>query len=142
MNMKKIILLSSIVALLSACGSSGNGELIGSQNRQIWNPTDPYGMVFIPQGSFNMGPSDQDVPFANVTASKTISVGAFYMDETEITNNEYRQFVTWVRDSLAHIILGEAGIEGHLIEEDRYGNFLDPAKINWNTKIRWNDQEG
>ena len=27
--MKKIILLSSIVALLSACGGSGNGELIG-----------------------------------------------------------------------------------------------------------------
>jgi len=139
--MKKIILLSSIVALLSACGSSGNGELIGSQNRQIWNPTDPYGMVFIPQGSFNMGPSDQDVPFANVTASKTVSVGAFYMDETEITNNEYRQFVTWVRDSLAHTILGEAGIEGHLIEEDKYGNFLEPAKINWNMKIRWDDQE-
>ena len=139
--MKRIILLSSIVALLSACGSSGSGELIGTQNRQIWNPTDPYGMVFIPQGSFNMGPSDQDVPFANVTASKTISVGAFYMDETEITNNEYRQFVTWVRDSLAHIILGEAGIEGHLIEVDRFGNFLDPAKINWETKIRWNDQE-
>ena len=139
--MKKIILLSSIVALLSACGSSGNGELIGSQNRQIWNPTDPYGMVFIPQGSFNMGPSDQDVPFANVTASKTVSVGAFYMDETEITNNEYRQFVTWVRDSLAHVILGEAGIENHLIDQDRYGNFLEPAKINWKTKIRWDDQE-
>jgi len=88
-----------------------------------------------------MGPSDQDVPFSNVTASKTMSVGAFYMDETEITNNEYRQFTLWVRDSLAHTILGEAGIEGHLIEEDRYGNFLDPAKINWDTKIRWNDQE-
>ncbi len=141
MNMKKVILLSSIVALLSACGSSGNGELIGTQKRQIWNPTDPYGMVFIPQGSFNMGPSDQDVPFANVTASKTVSVGAFYMDETEITNNEYRQFVNWVRDSLAHTILGEAGIEGHLIEEDKYGNFLEPAKIDWNTKIRWNDSE-
>jgi len=139
--MKKVILLSMVVALLSACGSSGNGELIGVQKRQVWNPTDPYGMVFIPQGSFNMGPSDQDVPFANVTASKTISVGAFYMDETEITNNEYRQFVTWVRDSLAHIILGEAGIEGHLIEEDEYGNFLEPARIDWGTRIRWDDTE-
>ena len=98
--MKKIILLSSIVALLSACGGSGNGELIGVQNRAIWNPTDPYGMVFIPQGSFNMGPSDQDVPFANVSQAKTVSVGAFYMDETEITNNEYRQFTNWVRDSI------------------------------------------
>ena len=57
-------------------------------------------MVFIPQGSFTMGPSDQDVPFANVSESKTVSVGAFYMDETEITNNEYRQFTTWVRDSI------------------------------------------
>jgi len=141
MNMKKIILVSSIIALLSACGSSGNGELIGVEKRQIWNPTDPYGMVFIPQGSFNMGPSDQDVPFANVTASKTVSVGAFYMDETEITNNEYRQFVNWVRDSIAHTILGEAGIEGHIIEEDKDGNFLENARIDWNTKIRWDDFE-
>ncbi len=141
MNMKKIILVSSIIALLSACGSSGNGELIGVEKRQIWNPTDPYGMVFIPQGSFNMGPSDQDVPFANVTASKTVSVGAFYMDETEITNNEYRQFVNWVRDSIAHTILGEAGIEGHIVEEDKDGNFLENARIDWNTKIRWNDFE-
>jgi gliding motility-associated lipoprotein GldK len=142
MNMKKIILLSSIVALLSACGGSGNGELIGVQNRAIWNPTDPYGMVFIPQGSFNMGPSDQDVPFANVSQAKTVSVGAFYMDETEITNNEYRQFVNWVRDSIARTILGEAGIEGYeLIEEDKYGMFLEPARLDWSTQIRWNDSE-
>ena len=139
--MKKIILLSSIVTVLMSCGSSGNGELVGVQQREFFNPTDPYGMVFIPQGSFVMGPSDQDVPFANVSAAKRVSVGAFYMDETEITNNEYRQFTSYVRDSLAHLLLGEAGIEGHLIEEDEYGNFLDPARINWKTKIRWDEQE-
>jgi len=139
--MKKIILLSSIVTIFMSCGSSGNGELIGVQEREFWNPTDPYGMVFIPQGSYVMGPSDQDVPFANVSAAKRVSVGAFYMDETEITNNEYRQFTDYVRDSLAHLMLGEAGIEGHLVEEDDYGNFLDPARINWKTKIRWDDQE-
>ena len=110
--MKKILLLSSIIALLSACGGSGNGELIGVQVRPIWNPTDPYGMVFIPQGSFIMGPSDQDVPFANVSQSKRVTIGAFYMDDTEITNNEYRQFTKWVRDSIAHTILGENGIKG------------------------------
>ena len=135
MNMKKIILLSFIVALLSACGGSGNGELTGVQKRKIWNPTDPYGMVFIPQGSYNIGPSDQDVPFANVSQAKTVSVGAFYMDETEITNNEYRQFTNWVRDSLAHVILGQAGIEDHLKTEDKYENFLDPPVIDWSTKI-------
>jgi len=139
--MKNIILIGLVALFLSSCGGSGNGELIGVQNRQIWNPTDPYGMVFIPQGSFLMGPSDQDVPFANVSQAKRVSVGAFYMDETEITNNEYRQFTNWVRDSIAHIILGENGIEGHLIEEDRYGMFLDPARIDWGTKIRWDDEE-
>jgi len=139
--MKNIILLSSIIALLSSCGSSGNGELIGVQNRQIWNPTDPYGMVFIPQGSFIMGPSDQDVPFANVSASKRVTVGAFYMDETEITNNEYRQFTNWVRDSIAHFYLGDNGVDGHLIEDDQYGNYLETPRINWNTRIRWDDEE-
>ena len=100
MNMKKIILSGLIVTFLASCGGSGNGELIGVQKRKTWNPTDPYGMVFIPQGTFTMGPSDQDVPFANVSESKSVSVGAFYMDETEITNNEYRQFTRWVRDSI------------------------------------------
>ncbi|MAM05754.1 MAG: gliding motility-associated lipoprotein [Flavobacteriales bacterium] len=138
----KYILLSTLAIILSACsGGSGTGELIGVQKRQIFNPTDPYGMVFIPQGSFIMGPSDQDVPFANVSQSKRVSVGAFYMDETEITNNEYRQFTDWVRDSIAHTILGENGIEGHLIEEDQYGMFLDPPVIDWSTRIRWDDEE-
>ena len=31
---------------------------------------------------------------------RTVTVRAFYMDETEITNSEYRQFVNWVRDSI------------------------------------------
>ena len=98
--MKKILLLSSVVALLSGCAGTGNGELTGDPDRLVWNPTDPYGMVFIPQGSFIMGPSDQDVPFANVSTNQRVSVGAFYMDETEITNNEYRQFENWVVDSI------------------------------------------
>ena len=140
--MKNLFVLGILATVLSSCSTSGNGELIGVQNRPIWNPTDPYGMVYLPQGSFNMGPGDQDVPYAHVTQHKTVSVAAFYMDETEITNNEYRQFVNWVRDSIARILLGEAGVPGYeLIEEDKYGNFIDPPRINWDRTIRWDDQE-
>jgi len=138
MNMKKILFLGTIVALLSSCGGSGNGELIGSQNRQIWNPTDPYGMVFVPQGSFVMGPSDQDVPFANVTTNKRVSIGAFYMDETEITNNEYRQFVNWVRDSIIRTALIENA------DPDVYGVINEETgeyKINWNVRVRHDDDD-
>ena len=84
--MKKYIGITIISIILFGCGSSGNGELVGVQKRSVWNPTTPYGMVYVPQGSYVMGPSDQDVPFANVTSAKTVSVGAFYLDETEITN--------------------------------------------------------
>lgn len=144
--MKKIILVTLIIATLYGCGGSGNGELIGSQNRQIWNPTDPYGMVFIPQGSYNMGPSDQDVPFANVSQSKTVSVGAFYMDETEITNNEYRQFTNWVKDSILRKQLAEMKFddpeyvmldENDMPIEDAYGQPL----INWKGKINMDDMD-
>ena len=140
--MRNLFVLGILVAALSSCSTSGNGELIGVQNRPLWNPTDPYGMVYLPQGSFNMGPGDQDVPYAHVTQHKTVSVAAFYMDETEITNNEYRQFVNWVRDSIARILLGEAGVPGYeLVEDDKYGNFIDPPRINWNRPIRWDNQE-
>ena len=150
-TMKKIILISTIVIFLYSCGGSGNGELIGIQKRKQFNPTDPYGMVFIPQGSFTMGPSDQDVPFANVSQSKTVSVGAFYMDETEITNNEYRQFTTWVRDSILRSLLAqdypELGYGKEVIsyQTSRLGkNSKEPTGkiiLDWNKRIDWDSRE-
>ena len=46
-------------------------------------------------------PPDADVSGTFLNAPKSISISGFYMDETEITNNEYRQFVQWVKDSIA-----------------------------------------
>ena len=142
--MKKYIGITIISIILFGCGSSGNGELVGVQKRSVWNPTTPYGMVYVPQGSYVMGPSDQDVPFQNVSQSKTVSVGAFYMDETEITNNEYRQFTNWVRDSILRKQLANDYPEEYamydkddLTMEDRYGE----NRIDWNKKIRWDDEE-
>ena len=55
-TMKNLFILAMIAIVFASCSTTGNGELIGVQNRPIWNPTDPYGMVFVPQGSFNMDP--------------------------------------------------------------------------------------
>ena len=57
-------------------------------------------MVLIPSGSFTMGPSNPNALLDQNPTLKTVTIKAFYMDETEITNSEYRQFVNWVRDSL------------------------------------------
>lgn len=138
--MKKIIGLTIILALITSCGGSDNGELTGVPGREKYFEPDPYGMVFIPQGSFNMGPSDQDVPWAENVTSKTVTVEAFWMDETEITNNEYRQFVYWVRDSIIRRMLA-AQLEDFAISEDEFGNPIDPPYLNWETKIDYKDEE-
>ncbi len=101
-NIKSLVFIGLVIITLASCGGpSSNGELIGIPGRKEWYEPNPYGMVFIPQGTFNMGPNDQDVPFSLTAQSKTVSIDPFWMDVTEITNNEYRQFVFWVRDSIA-----------------------------------------
>jgi formylglycine-generating enzyme required for sulfatase activity len=139
--MERPILYLCAIGLLASCGRGGQGQLIGVQGRPSWYQVDPYGMNYIPMGSFVMGPSDQDVPYAFVNKSKTVSVQAFYMDQTEITNNEYRQFVYYVRDSIAKRILGDEDIGEHVFFEDEYGEDLDPPIINWKERIQWEGEE-
>jgi len=117
--MKKLLLISLLAITLSSCKNTGNGELTGVQRREKFYQPDPYGMAYVPMGSYTMGVGDQDVPYAHINDPRTVTVAAFYMDETEITNNEYRQFVYWVRDSIARRLLGEVKAEDFLIEENK-----------------------
>ena len=133
-------MLATVVVLWS-CSSSDGGELVGVQNRPYFEDIDLKGMVFIDQGNFTMGAGTQNATYGVPSQPRTMQVASYFMDETEITNNEYRQFVNWVTDSIARRMLGEAGIEGYLIEEDEFGEPLDPPVLNKKTKIRWNDQE-
>jgi len=140
--MKKVFIILLIVPLVYSCGNRGKGQLIGAQNRPTWFDFDPYGMLYIPMGSFQMGPRDQDIPYSLTAQTKTISIQAFYIDETEITNNEYRQFVEYVRDSIARRILGEnVSEEDYFITQNEFGEDLDEPDLNWETKIKWNSPE-
>jgi len=133
-----ILVILILLTLLYSCEYSGTGELTGVQDREPWYQPDPFGMLFIHPGSYNMGVCDQDVPYSQAAQSKIVTLQAFYMDETEITNNEYRQFVFWVKDSIAHRLLGEEN-EDHLIMENKYGEEIDPPCINWKERIYWED---
>jgi len=86
-----------------------------------------------------MGPNDQDANWAMNTQSKTVSLDAFWMDETEITNGEYKQFVYYVRDSIARERLADPAIGGddtYQITMDKRGNEVAP-RLNWNKPIPW-----
>ncbi|MCD4724474.1 MAG: formylglycine-generating enzyme family protein [Bacteroidales bacterium] len=145
--MKKLpFYLALLIALiiLDSCSNSGNGELVGvrQKSKHFYQP-DPYGMVFIPQGSFTQGTGDQDFNFSNLHQPKTISVAAYYMDETEITNNEYRQFVFWVRDSIARWMLYDNGITDppYIRTETKKGQIIDPPMVNWEEDVPWDSDD-
>ncbi len=102
--MKKYISLIAVLALLSSCGRGDRGQLVGAEGKK-WNPEKPYGMTLVPGGAFIMGKSDDDMADQKNAPTKTVTVRSFYMDETEITNAEYRQFVEYVKDSIIRVRL-------------------------------------
>lgn len=123
MNIKKFILLTTVMVLVASCNSGDRGQLVGVKGKK-WHPEKPYGMTLVPGGAFIMGKSDDDIAGVNDAPTKTATVRAFYMDETEITNSEYRQFVEWVRDSILRLKLAEmADLEGKTPGSDDIGEY-------------------
>lgn len=138
--MKKLIVLASFIAVVTGCNKKA-GELVGVAGREQWFQPDPFGTLYIPMGSYHMGPSDEEITMAHTAKSKMVSVQAFYIDDSEISNNEYRQFVYWVRDSIAHRALFEDGRAEHAIETDQYDQPIDPPYMNWDEEIAYDEQD-
>ena len=144
--MKNILLILITAAALFSCTAGPQGELVGVYPREQWIQVNPYGMNYIHLGSYTMGPSDQDVPFAMNTRSKTVTMPPFYIDVHEISNNEYRQFCEWVKDSLYRNTLAEDDNEDYFFAETEDGieldRFIDKGYVlNWETPIDWEDED-
>lgn len=124
------LLVLMIVALHSCKGGKEDGQLVGVFDRPSWKGINPYGMVYIKSGTLHIGGGDEDISGTFLQRPKAISIQGFYMDETEITNNEYRQFVQWVKDSLAHVAMD------HYYETESGEQILD-----WEMEIDWQAEE-
>jgi len=131
--MKKTSLKVSAVALLAfaaSCGQPGsNGQLVGDQTRMNYRAPLPIGMVYVPSGSFKMGASDEDIRGRNDATIHTVQIAGFYMDATEISNQEYRQFTNYVKDSTANAILGN------------YKDLPNGKQVLQMKKLNWRDPE-
>ncbi len=96
-------------------------------------------MVLVDRGSMKVGVQKDDSLWNLRANARGISVDGFWMDETEITNGKYKQFVFWVRDSIIRERLADpayGGNEDFKIEEDKEGNPVTPH-LNWNKAIPW-----
>jgi sulfatase modifying factor 1 len=117
------IALSAILTVGCGMGRSSEGDLIGAEDRPDFNPQEvPYGMIACPGGTFHMGQTDQDIAASMSNLNKQVTIGGFYMDETEITNNEYRQFVDAIKTD-------SAGAPGY--DEDYVMTKLYPDTTVW-----------
>lgn len=138
-HMIKFFVFVVLTGLLYSCNRP-LGELTSAPNAaaQGFSDNRPQGMQLIKKGSFLMGSHNPSKMFQASETPRQVTVESFFIDETEITNYQYRQFVNWVRDSVAYRELIAIGREEFMIEDPE--NLNDSVVIRWSQRIRWNDR--
>ena len=132
--MKSKLYLLAFSLLLTSCfgsklASSGGGEVTGTGGKAFTEPT-PYGMTLVKRGHLKMGIEKHDTLWGKQTPVRDISVDGFWMDETEVTNPKYRQFVNYVRDSILRERLAEVDETYRVVKTDKDGEEIG-SQINW-----------
>jgi len=89
--MKYCYVLLLLILVVVSCGSPEQKDASVTLEHTI--PPPPDGMVLIPAGSFVMGSDTGDEAPAH-----TVWIDAFYLDEHEVTNQDYKEFI----DSTGH----------------------------------------
>jgi len=133
---KFFVVITFLLALYSCNRPMGEVTTRANSSKAGFSDPKPYGMQLIKKGTFMMGTHHSNTMFAGRDAAQQVTVESFFMDETEITNDQYRQFVLWVRDSIAYRELIAAGRTEYEIDDPD----SDSIRIRWSQRIRWNDR--
>lgn len=145
MKSKSLIVLGLIFVLLiqNACTSGSSSMVIGGEvtgvRRTAQREPVPFGMVLVKRGSLALGEESTDSLWGASVPVKDVSVESFWMDEKEVSNAKYLQFINWVRDSIIRTRLADpayGGDEAFLITEDKFGEPVTPH-LNWAIPIPW-----
>ncbi len=107
----KTLTIVFLAAFISGCGLFGKGGKKTSRTTG-WSYNDPEtgnipyqsgyeqaagpGLVFIQGGTFTMGRVEEDVMRKWDNSPRRITVASFYMDETEVSNQDYREYTYWI----------------------------------------------
>jgi gliding motility-associated lipoprotein GldJ len=110
--MKYKVGLFSILAVLAILSISCGGKNKGVSPTTGWNYNDRDNggfevkqgvaqetgpnLVFIEGGSFTMGKVEDDVTYDWNNVPRRVTVESFYMDQTEVTNVDYREYLYWL----------------------------------------------
>ncbi len=130
-------LMLATVLVLASCGNrAGKSETTGwNYNDPTWggydvsdrtNQTPAPGLVFIEGGSFVMGHVNEDTRYSWDNVAHTVTVSSFYMDETEVSNKQYGEFVYWMKRAY-----GE--------EYPEKVAFVMPDTAAWRDRLAWRE---
>ena len=72
---------------------NGGFEYYGDYFEQETGP----GLVLVEGGSFSMGQVQEDVLYDWSATPRKVSIASFYMDETEVRNVDYREYLYWIK---------------------------------------------
>ncbi len=139
--MKKHLLILAGTAIIFGCGQE-KSKTTG------WNYNDPKhggfevstnfaeqntppGMVFVEGGSFTMGRVEQDVRYDWNNIPKGVTVSSFYLDETEVRNVDYLEYLFWLER-----VYGSNYDNGSYPEV--YWNALPDTNV-WRDKLAFNE---
>ncbi len=141
--MKKIVSIIAIALLIVSCNKPAR-ELVGMGVKGgIFKESNPYGMVYIPAGTFTMGINDEAMFKTQNQRPVKVTLDAFWMDATEITNDEYKQFLNYVKDSIAYRKLIMAGIDKYIkpVKGEEDEPTPEKALINWKKRLPWKSKD-
>jgi len=134
---KSLSILAAIgsIAILSSCGGERSGATGWSYNDEsnggferaqyIEQETGP-GLVLVEGGTFTMGRVEDDVNFKWDNIPRRVTVSSFYMDEVEVTNQYWLDYLHWLR----------------LVYGDSYPEIINralPDTLVWREKMEYNE---
>jgi len=135
LSQQTLLLLLAGSALFASCGKERSGATGWAYNDPknggfekvpfVDQETGP-GLVLIEGGSFTMGRVEDDVTFDWNNVPRTVTVSSFYMDETEVTNHNWTEYLYWLKR-----IYGDSYPE-------IYSNAL-PDTLVWRSKVAYNE---
>ena len=104
--MKKHLLILAGTAIIFGCGQERSKTTGWNYNdprhggfevsTNFTEQNTPPGMILVEGGSFTMGRVEQDVRYDWNNIPKGVTVSSFYLDETEVRNVDYLEYLFWI----------------------------------------------
>ncbi|MGM0497918.1 MAG: gliding motility lipoprotein GldJ [Bacteroidota bacterium] len=141
-NLKIYSIIFVVLLIITSCGSQGGGEKLGNTSPTTgWNYNDPEnggfevntdyeqeagpGLVYVEGGTFTMGRTKEDLMYKWDQSPRRVTVTSFYMDQTEVRNVDYREYLDW----LQRVFVDQPEV---------YRNAL-PDTLVWRSKMAYNE---